>query len=120
MDMLDSRGLARPTCWKELEAVARRLLQSDELGRITAFGYCKAHTAGTNLVDLQVAMEQLGSSLIATEATKSNLRTPTARQALSFVKSMVQAGMPNSTGGKALLPFWPVGWPFSTTTRDIT
>ncbi|MGI6081693.1 MAG: ABC transporter substrate-binding protein [Limnochordia bacterium] len=102
MDMLEGRGLARPTNWRELEATARRLLQLGETGQVQVFGYRKSNTDLMNYIDLQLAMEQLGSTTIATEGTKSNLRTDAARQALTFLKDVVQAGMPNSNGGSDL------------------
>jgi ABC-type glycerol-3-phosphate transport system substrate-binding protein len=99
MDLLENSGVARPGTWRELEASARRLLRVGEAGDIMVFGYRKPHGELTNFIDLQVAMEQLGSTPIATEGTKSNLQTEAARQALAYLRDMVQAGMPNSSGG---------------------
>ncbi|MGI6610193.1 MAG: ABC transporter substrate-binding protein [Limnochordia bacterium] len=102
IDMFEGSGLARPASWKELEMSARRLLQVGEGGQITLFGYRKPHNELANFLDLQLAMEQLGSTAIATEGTKSNLRTDVARQALTYMRDIVQAGMPNSAGGSDL------------------
>ena len=102
MDMLEGHGLAKPTNWRELEATARRLLQVGEGGQINVFGYRKANTGLMNFIDLQLAMEQLGSTTITPEGTRSNLRSDEARQALTFLRNIVQAGMPNSSGGSDL------------------
>lgn len=99
VDMFEGSGLARPRVWRELEASARRLLQVGQGGQITVFGYRKPHNELANFLDLQLAMEQLGSTCITTEGTKSNLRTDVARQALTYMRDIVQAGMPNSSGG---------------------
>lgn len=99
MDLLESSGVARPGTWRELEIAARRLLRVDDIGSVKVFGYRKPQNASINFIDLQVAMEQLDSVLISPEGTQSNLRTEAARQALTYLRDMVRAGMPGSTGG---------------------
>jgi len=91
--------MALPTNWDELKNAARRMLKMSNDNKISVFGYRKSNNELANFIDLQLALEQLGSTSIDVDATKTSLSTTEARQALNFMVDMVQAGMPNSNGG---------------------
>jgi ABC-type glycerol-3-phosphate transport system substrate-binding protein len=103
MDHFVKKGVALPKTWADMQTAARKLLEMQDDGNIVTFGY-KMHTGGQQTFNnLQLAMEQLGSTIIETDETKAFLHLDPARKGLEYLKNMWQAGMPGSTGGNQMV-----------------
>ncbi|MGI6543413.1 MAG: extracellular solute-binding protein [Limnochordia bacterium] len=100
LDLFSQQGIALPRDWDEMITAARRLTKVDpNSGAVIVNGYRRATSDLANFIDLQLAMEQLGATVIDVDATKSSINSMEGRQALNYMYELGLAGMPNGRGG---------------------
>jgi ABC-type glycerol-3-phosphate transport system substrate-binding protein len=93
MDMLNSRGIAKPTNWDDMLTAVRRLVQRESDGKVTVYG-CSTPTSDLGAVlDFQLALEQVGSTMIEVEGLSANLKTNEAHRALTYLTDIAEAGL---------------------------
>jgi ABC-type glycerol-3-phosphate transport system substrate-binding protein len=96
LDLFSAAGVSLPNNWDEMINTARRLRRVEADGRVSVKGYNVADAGAFN--DVQLAMEQLGSTIIDIDGTVSNLNTAEAIRALTYVRDVTQTGNPGAKG----------------------
>jgi multiple sugar transport system substrate-binding protein len=99
MDLFAAVAIDRPQTWADMIAAAKRLTKVGADGRVEVIGYNSRVVDLNSFVEVQAAMEQLGSTVIEVGAATANLNSDAAHQALSYIREVTQAGYPGTTGG---------------------
>jgi multiple sugar transport system substrate-binding protein len=102
LDLFAQGGVTEPQNWDEMITAARKLTRTNG-NTIETFGW---RTAGTNNTlafgDLQLSMEQLGSTTIPIDGLQATMNTPEGLLAMRYLQDLRDAGMPGSNGGNQM------------------
>jgi arabinogalactan oligomer/maltooligosaccharide transport system substrate-binding protein len=101
LDVFNGQGVALPNSWNEMIATAKKLHKVDADGRSLVVGYNMGISDLSGFIEMQLAMDQLGSTVIEIDAKTASLKTDAARQALTYLRDVVQAGMPAGSIGSS-------------------
>lgn len=99
MDLFAAVAIDRPRTWDEMITAAKRLTKVGADGRVEVIGYNNRVVDLGSFIEMQLAMEQLGSTVIEVGATTANLNSAEAHKALTYIREVTQAGYPGTTGG---------------------
>ncbi len=94
LDMMVNNGLAEPKNWDEIINAAKKLRKMTDSNKVDVYGYVKDIRNGSiAIIDLELALNQLGTTMIKYGDIKAYLNTEAGRKALKFMTDMREAGM---------------------------
>ncbi len=102
LDLFVQVGVSEPQTWDDMINAARKLTRSDS-DKTRVYGW---RTLGNNSTlafgDLELSLQQLGSTSIEPDALDSTIDTAEALRAMRYLYELRQAGMPEPIGGTGM------------------
>ncbi len=98
MNIFNENGVGRPKTWNEMVTAAKRMRKVGPDGKTKVISYNFVINDLGSFVETQLAMEHLDSTVIEVDGREAKLNTDQARQALTYLRDLSQAGNPGSTG----------------------
>lgn len=102
MDVFVNAGVDRPKSWDEMIVAAKRMRRIGPDGKDQVIGYNSPSGSLNVAIHMQLAMEQLNSTIIDVNGRTAKLNTAEARRALTYLRDVAQAG--GSTGSNNINP----------------
>ncbi len=94
LDMMANNGAAEPKTWNEMLAIARKLRKMADGNTIDTYGYAKDIRTGVIAsLDLELALNQLGTTMIRYGETRVQLNTDVGRKGIKYLMDTKEAGM---------------------------
>ena len=102
LDMVNAAGLTLPSTWDELIAAVRVLTRYRDDGSPEVLGYRTTRSGIFAYIDLQRAMEQLGTTTIDPLGNRATIRSEQAQRAMEVLRELYRLGMAGTPGGTAV------------------
>ncbi|HHW08552.1 MAG TPA: extracellular solute-binding protein [Firmicutes bacterium] len=104
LDLFVNSGVGQVNTWDEMIAAARKIRRENAAGQVEIWGYARSlNNALYDFIDLELAMNQLGTTMLPPEATKAQLNNDAGRRALNYIIDAKMAGMANTAAASTRL-----------------